>query len=235
MDDLEFRRTVLADPNCKEPKVLSAIASDAAKQDFVNEIKQLNNKMINASKVSVPDGLAHRLLLRQTMTNHAEKRNRSRIIQLALAASIAFILGISVTNWQNLQTESLSEHGIAHVIHEGDYALKANEDISLAQVNAKLVRFGGEMTTNAGRIYYANFCDYDKIKSLHLVMQGDSGKVSVFIVPHGKSYITDSAVQGKWNSQTFDMSKASLVVVSDVPSDVVKMREKLAKSILFSA
>jgi hypothetical protein len=235
MDDLEFRRATLADPSSNDKRVLEAAANDPKKQDFLNEIKQLNNKMTDASKITIPDGLAHRLLLRQTLTTHSQNRKRNNVIQLALAASIAFVLGIGVTNWQNASAVSLSEHGIAHVLHEGDYALKASEDITLQQVNLKLARFGGEMTATAGRIYYANFCDFDNIKSLHLVMQGEAGKVSVFIVPHEKAYMTDNAVEGKWNSQTFDLSKASLVVVSDVPSDVTKMKEKLAKTIQFSA
>ena len=235
MDDLEFRRAALADPSTLDKSLLDAATNDPKKQEFLNDVRQLNNKMIRASKVAAPEGIAHRLLLRQSMENHRASRKRSHIMQLALAASIAFVFGISVTNWQYADGVSLSEHGIAHVLHEGDYALAASEDITLSQVNAKLARFGGEMTASTGRIYYANFCDFDKIKSLHLVMQGESGKVSVFIVPHDKAYVTDNAVEGKWNSQSFDLNKASLVVVSDIPSDVIKMKEKLAKSMQFSA
>ncbi|MGO4892416.1 DUF3379 family protein [Flavobacterium sp. W21_SRS_FM6] len=233
MDELEFRRAVLADPNDKE--LAKATADDLKKQAFVKEIKQLDKKITEASNIPVPDGLAHRLLLRQTMAVHTQKRQRSHFIQLALAASVAFILGISVTQWQFKEAASLSEYGIAHVLHEGDYALGASEDISLSQVNAKLARFGGEMTANTGQIYYANFCDFDNIKSLHLVMQGDNGKVSVFIVPNMQGYAIDSAVKGKWNSEAYNLSKASLVIVSDVPSDVARMRDRLSKSIQFSA
>lgn len=236
MDDLEFRRSALADPTTIDQRLHDAAANDVKKQEFLTEIKLLNNKMTEASKVAVPDGLAHRLLLRQSMEIQATKRQRNKnIVQLALAASIAFVLGIGVTNWQFSSAMSLSEYGIAHVLHEGDYALNASEDITLAQVNAKLVRFGGEFSANAGRIYYANFCDFDNVKSLHLVMQGESGKVSVFVVPHGNAQATDKAVVGKWNSQSFDLNKASLVIVSDVPSDVLKMKEKLTKSLQFSA
>ena len=235
MDDLEFRRALLADPKCDEPQVLDAIAKDPQKQAFSNELKQLNQKMTEASHIKVPDGLAHRLLLRQSMALHQKRRSRNRVIQLAMAASIALIFGLSFVFWQQSSVLSLSENAIAHVLQEGDYALGANEDISIQQVNLKLARFGGELTTKVGQVYYANFCDFNNVKSLHLVMQGESGKVSVFIVPHEQPYKADNLTEGKWTSQSYDLSRASLVVVSDQPSDIVNMKEKLVKSLIFSA
>ncbi len=235
MDDLEFRRAMLADPKCDEPLVLEAMANDAKKRAFCHELKQLNQQMIEASQIKVPDGLAHRLLLRQSMAEHKQRRSRNKYIQLAMAASIAFVFGVSFVFWQQSNVLSLSENAIAHVLQEGDYALGANEDISIQQVNLKLARFGGELTAQVGQIYYANFCDFNNVKSLHLVMQGESGKVSVFIVPHEQPYKTDNLTEGKWTSQSFDFSRASLVLVSERPSDLVPIKDKLTKSLIFSA
>jgi t-SNARE complex subunit (syntaxin) len=41
MDELEFRRTLYADPHCTDDKVLAAIADDPKKQAFSQELKQL--------------------------------------------------------------------------------------------------------------------------------------------------------------------------------------------------
>lgn len=235
MDDLEFRRALLADPKTNDAQVLDAIAKDSKKLAFCNELKQLNQKMTEASQVKVPDGLAHRLLLRQSMAAHQQRRSRNRFIQLAMAASIAFVFGVSFIFWQQSNVLSLSQNAIAHVIKEGDYALGANEDISIQQVNLKLARFGGEFTTKVGQVYYANYCDFNNVMSLHLVMQGESGKVSVFIVPHEQSYKADNLTEGKWTSQSYDLSRASLVVVSEQAADAATMKEKLAKSLIFSA
>tara|TARA_R110000868_G_scaffold145803_1_gene366216 strand:- start:105 stop:833 length:729 start_codon:yes stop_codon:yes gene_type:complete len=235
MDDLEFRRALLADPKTNDAQVLDAIANDAKKLAFCNELKQLNQKMTEASQVKVPDGLAHRLLLRQSMAAHQQRRSRNKVIQLAMAASIAFVFGLSFVFWQQSNVLSLSENAIAHVIQEGDYALGANEDISIQQVNLKLARFGGEFTGQVGQVYYANFCDFNNVMSLHLVMQGESGKVSVFIVPHEQPYKADNRTAGKWTSQSYDLSRASLVVVSEQAADATTMKEKLAKNLIFSA
>ena len=60
MDDLEFRRSLLADPKLHDPNVIDAMAKDPTKQAFWQELKQLNNKMEQADKIDVPEGLAHR-------------------------------------------------------------------------------------------------------------------------------------------------------------------------------
>ena len=39
MDDLEFRRTIYADPNCNDERVKEAAAKDPAKQEFWAEQK----------------------------------------------------------------------------------------------------------------------------------------------------------------------------------------------------
>jgi hypothetical protein len=234
MDDLEFRRSLLADPKLHDPNVIDAMAKDPKKQAFWHELKQLNHKMEQAAKVDVPEGLAHRLLLRQNMQVQQQKHKRN-IWQFAMAASVVFVVGLSVIFWQQSQILSLSEYGIAHVLHEGDYALGANEDISLQQVNAKLARFGGELVSNVGQVYYSNFCDFNNIKSLHLVMQGEQGKVSVFIVPHSEAYAVDSLSEGRWKSQAMDLQKASIVVVGEEDQSINVMKEKLAKNIVFSA
>jgi len=52
MDELEFRRTLYADPYCKDDKVLAAIAGDPKKQVFCKELKQLDKNMQQASQPS---------------------------------------------------------------------------------------------------------------------------------------------------------------------------------------
>ena len=235
MDELEFRRTIYADPNCNDQKIKQAAAEDQNKQDFWNEIKQLDSKMQQASKVSVPEDFAHKLILRQSIQSHAKSKVRTRI-QFALAASIAFVFGISFTMWQLQDQIDLGEHAMAHVYHEGDHALGAQENISLQQINAKLARYGGQLNASLGQVFYANFCDFEGVQSLHMVMQGAEGKVSVFIVPHQEGQklnrrFNDDTMIG----QSIDFHNASLVIVGNNGSDVDALSTQLKKRMQFSA
>lgn len=235
MDDLEFRRRLYENPNSNDQELLQAVAADSKKQDFMRDLRKLDQKMYAASQIDVPADLASKLILRQTMHSHAVNKKRSRV-HLALAASVAFVAGISFTMWQQSNLINMSEHAIAHVIAEGNYALGADEDISLQQVNAKLASFGGELSENVGQIYYANFCDFDEVRSLHMVMNIDGQKVTVFVVPKGDGYdASGSLTQGNYESQSIELRKANLVVVGEEGTDVTQAKKMLSKKIRFSA
>lgn len=235
MDELEFRRTLYADPNCTDEKVLAAIADDPKKQEFCKELKQLDRNMQQASQVKVPDDLVHKLILRQTMQSHKASKARNRI-QLAMAASVAFVVGVSFTMWQQNNLLDLSKQAIAHVHHEGNYALGSQENFSLQQVNAKLAQFGGEFTEEVGQVYYANFCDFENVRSLHMVMQGENGKVSVFVIPHDDAHNTKgSTTERGYQSQAIDVERASIIVVGEEGANIQKMKEQLKRKIQFSA
>jgi hypothetical protein len=235
MDELEFRRTLYADPNCTDPRVLAAIADDPKKQEFCKELKQLDKSMHQASQVKVPDDLVHKLILRQTMQSHHASKVRNRI-HLALAASFAFVVGVSFTMWQQSNLLDLSKQAIAHVHYEGGHALDAQDDVSLQQVNAKLAKFGGELSENIGRVYYANFCDFENVRSLHMVVEGENGKLTVFIVPHNEAYLAEGSSHDKrYNSQAVDFKRASIIVVGEEGANINKMKEQLNRKIQFSA
>ena len=235
MDELEFRRILYADPNCTDEEVLAAIADDPKKQAFYKELKQLDKEMHQASQIKVPDDLVHKLILRQTMASHKSSKVRNRI-QLAMAASVAFVVGVSFTMWQQNNLLDLSKQAIAHVHYEGDYALQAQENLSLQQVNAKLAKFGGEFSEDIGRVYYANFCDFENVRSLHMVLEGENGKVSVFVVPHNNAYLAEgSSSDTRYSSQAIDLKRASIIVVGEEGTNIGDMQQQLNKKIRFSA
>ncbi|MEP1447228.1 MAG: DUF3379 domain-containing protein [Paraglaciecola sp.] len=235
MDELEFRRTLYADPNCSDERILAAIAEDPKKQAFRKELKQLDKDMDLASQVKVPDDLVHKLLLRQTMQSHRASKVRNRI-QLAMAASVAFVVGVSFTMWQQHNLLNIADQAIAHVYMEGNYALEAQNNVSLQQVNAKLAQFGGEFTEELGQVYYANFCDFENVRSLHMVMQGENGKVSVFVIPHDDAHNAESTANGRgYQSQALDLKRASIVVVGEEGANIEGMKQQLKSKIHFSA
>ena len=234
MDELEFRRTLYADPNCTDEEVLAAIADDPKKQAFYEELKQLDKKMLQASQVKIPDNLVNKLMLQQTMESSKSSKVGNRM-QLAMAASVAFVVGVSFTMWQQNNLLDLSKQAIAHVHYEGGYALDAQENVSLQQVNAKLAKFGGEFSEDIGRVYYANFCDFENVRSLHMVIEGENGKVSVFVVPLNDAYLAEGASNDKrYHSQAIDLKRASIIVVGEQGTNINAMKEQLNRKIQFS-
>lgn len=236
MDDLQFRRAIYADPDCSDKSVLDAAAQDPAKREFWDELKKLDSDIAKASKVDIPAGLAQKLILKQTVEQHKVERKRTRV-HLALAASIAFAFGIGITTLQEHKVVNLGEHALAHVYHEGDgYALKSDGDLGLSQVNAKLASMGTQFTDKVGRIYYANFCNFEGLRSLHMVMQGEQGKVSVFVLPFDENHKSvEHFSDGKMYGETVETRQTRFIIVGEEGKSFEDFKSKLQTSTTFSA
>lgn len=236
MDDLQFRRTIYADPNCTDDEIIVAAKRDPAKREFWEQLKKLDGKIYQASRVDVPEDLAHRLILRQSLSSHSKSQKRGRI-HLALAASIALAFGVSYTLWQQSDVIDLGQHALAHVQQEGNgYALHENGDIDLSKVNAQLASLGATLEQKPGRIYYANFCYFDNIRSYHLVFEGENGKVTVFVIPdtdrlHGVDSFADQQLFG----EVIKTNRTSVVLVADKGKSFDEFKNRLRQNMLFSA
>lgn len=236
MDDLQFRRAIYADPNCKDEAVKQAAADDPAKQEFWNELKQLDLALVKASNVDVPEGLANKLILKQSMQRHVVDKRKTRV-HLALAASIAFVFGVSFTVWQQQRVIDLSEHALAHVYHEYDgFALKSEGNVGLGKVNAQLASIGTQITDKISRVYFANFCTFEGVKSYHMVMQGENGKVSVFVLPRNAKHSSVAEFSdGKMHGETLEFDNTRLIMVGEQGQSFDELKSKISERMQFSA
>jgi hypothetical protein len=217
MDDLQFRRRIYADPNTRDEDMLTAIKSDPAKQKFAQELDDLDNKIFQAMNVPVPEELSNKLILRQTLASHQQQKRKSRV-RLALAASVAFAMGLTFNFMQfSSAYNNLGDYAIAHVAHEDGYFSNTDPaNISLATLNNKMAAFNGSFTAGIGKLLFADYCRFDGMKSLHLVFQGKTNPVTVFIVPRNEQLeftanFSNGILIGK--SQQFKYS--NIIVVAD--------------------
>ena len=238
MDELEFRRTVVADPHSDDEKVRDCAAADPAKQKFVDDMRQFDDQISAALKVDVPENLAERLILRQTLESHTSQKRRNRV-NLAIAASVAFAAGLG---WQVLMSpdpalnNNIGTYSLAHVNHGLDYLTNANEDNTLDQVNVKLARFGGEMVNAPGKAVFANYCDFNGVTSLHLIYEGQDGRYSVFVTPAKANFeFVETFGDQNYIGRGLDFNKAQITVVGDKGKQLDGFTDKLKSSLRFKA
>lgn len=236
MDDLQFRRRIYADPNTRDEDMLDAIKRDPAKRSFTQELEDLDSKLFKAMNVEVPSDLCDKLILRQTLASHQQQKRKSRV-RLSLAASVAFAMGLTFNFMQFSSAYStLGDYAIAHIAHEEDYFSNAStENISLASLNDKMATFNGSFTSGIGKLLFADYCRFDGIKSLHLVYQGVTSTVTVFVVPNNEDLafsanFTDDKLIGK--SQHFTHS--NIIVVGDKNEPLQKWQNAIDKNINWS-
>lgn len=234
MDELKFRRQAYEDPHNQDPEFVAQMQESAENQAFVAELKRLDTKLINALKVDVPEDLADKLILRQQLQQHHKQRRQTGFL-VAMAASIAFIVGISFSLLR-LGPVDLAEHALAHVYHEG-VALQVDQNVNFTQVNAQLASMNNlgnaKFTEQPGKVYYTSYCDFQGVKSLHLVLQAEKGKVTLFIVPIEKRMVLDNTfADGKYQGMGFEAGDAYILLVGEDKTDLSFVKDEIKNTFI---
>jgi len=235
MDDILFRHTAIATPCDKSKAFLDTVEESEQNKALVKEAKAFDAELEAMLKVPIPEHLADKILLEQSFAIENDKKSSNRW-HIAIAASIAFIIGISLPSFSTFTQAPLDMGTVAmeHVIHEYYMTSKIDEKATLPMINAKLASYGGEAKSELGEVTFVNFCDFKGIKALHMVMKGEMGPVTVFVVPGDagfteKAYFQDSNLKG----MTEKMGQADIVIVGEKNEPLDKVQSKLKESIVW--
>lgn len=236
MDDLQFRRSIYADPKSTDPDVVSAKINDPAKQKFAQELEDFDLEIAKAMQVPVPEGLSQKLILRQSLASHQQQTRKSRI-KLAIAASITLAVGLTVSQLQFSHAyNSVADYAIAHVNHEAKYFTNDGEaNVSLDSLNSKMTSFKGEFSDTLGDLMMADFCRFDGVKSLHLVYRGKTSPVNVFIVPDNDYMQFEKSFSDRaFNGIVSSYRNSRVIIVGDKQEPLNQWQERINQGIRWS-
>ena len=236
MDDLFIRRSILTDPKFRDDAINSAINEDPAKQKFVHEVEALDEKITQALNIPVPDDLAHKLILRQTLANHQQQKRKTRM-QFAMAASVTFILGLSINFMMFSSTyKNLGDYAIAHVDYESaQFSNTDQANVTLASLNEKMTTFNGHFDSTFGTLISADYCYFDGSKSLHLVFKGKSNPVNVFILPNDESMKFNASFSNeRLEGRSLNFNNSNVVIVGDKKEPLNDWQERLNNTVTWS-
>ncbi|QDG34242.1 DUF3379 domain-containing protein [Alteromonas mediterranea] len=234
MDELEFRRRIYADPETTDSDVVEAAKADESKRSFWNEQKQLDKQLKQALKVEVPDDLASKLIWQQSADEFTRYKRRSRWY-VAMAASVAFTIGIGLTMWYH-QPLSIGGQALAHMQYAEMEHAHSLLPVDLNMVNAKLASFGGSLSEMLDGIEVANYCHLSTVRSLHLIVNTPQGKMSVFVVPQrGDISVPSEFEDSQYHGESIKMRRANVMVVGDKGADLSEMKKAVSERIQFSA
>ena len=234
MDELEFRRRIYADPETTDSDVVEAAKANESKRSFWNEQKQLDKQFKQALKVEVPDDLASKLIWQQSADEFTRYKRRSRWY-VAMAASVAFTIGIGLTMWYH-QPLSIGGQALAHMQYAEMEHAHSLLPVDLNMVNAKLASFGGSLSEMLDGVEVANYCHLSTVRSLHLIVNTPQGKMSVFVVPQrGDISVPSEFEDSQYHGESIKMRRANVMVVGDKGADLSEMKKAVSERIQFSA
>ena len=178
----EYRRAISADPAFDGGADHLSACADC--QAFRRDMLALNIRIAKAMQLSVPALKLPELPAVDNVVPMASREPLSRPVWFAMAASVLFavimgarMLGVGVSY------DSLGEEIIAHLDHE-PYALRVTSTPVSDNKLQKVVPANiAEMDHGAGLITYAQSCKINGKHVPHLVIQGETGPVTILLMP----------------------------------------------------
>lgn len=235
MDDLEFRRRVFANPNTTDKEVADIAAKNPDKAQLKNSLQQLDDELMKALKVQVPDNLAHKLIWEQK-SEELKRHKRRTPWYIGLAASVALTIGVTGTVVMHGANVNIGEEALAHMRYAETEQSHSAVAVNMDLINAKLAGFGGTLVSSIGNVRVANYCHLNTIQSLHLILDTDQGPMSVFIMPQKRDQnVPDAFADNQYHGESWALQKASIMVVGEKGADLAPLMQKVKRSITFSA
>jgi hypothetical protein len=181
MDCLEFRRAAGADPTHLSADARAHRDSCQRCAEYHRQLLDMDRRILDALRVPVPSdaqaGGGSRVLKFPTI----ERRR-----WLALAASIVAGVLIGTLLWVGEPRESLAREVVAHIQHESGSMVATSSPADPQEVAAVLDRAGIRLRPGVGMVSYARSCPFRGETVPHLVVQTDSGPVTVLVLSHEK-------------------------------------------------
>ncbi|OLQ91203.1 chemotaxis protein [Vibrio ponticus] len=238
MDELEFRRRIMSDPKERDSDILDAMRTNDNNSKFAEELLDLDSRIAKAMNVEVPEDLADRILFNQSSHSQSNVVRPNFIKRsMAMAASVAFVVGLLVgqINWGNIVVApaqaSIADTAIEHVMAEKPFIANLDEKVNTAQINAKMAPFTHELSKQFPyHVYYLNHCGFGEANALHMVFEGEKGKVTLFMTSMPSDGVVDFQKQGM-DGVVEPVGNNSMVIVGEKGENVTKIADSIKQLI----
>ena len=227
MDKKEFEQRAIAEPENKEPAFLRAKLANTENNSLVDKQRQADARAEHAMKIDIPEGLAGRILLKQSLQEKQLKREWYRSAY-AIAASVLLAVVILVQVLPT--TPALDEAVLTHIDDELDHLLE-KRDINDETLDRLIGTFGGKFGQSIGQVNFAGLCNIRKGPGMHLVLQSAQGPVTVLIMPDEKIARRQVIGNGRFNGVILPVAEGSMAVVGENAAAITSVEMLMQKAI----
>jgi len=176
----EYRRRITAEPAlARSPGEHAASCAECAA--FTQRLLAFEGRLAAALQLELPAPSA-------SASNVVPLRPRSRgglaKPWFAMAASVALAAVVAAVLWVGTAESSLAADVVKHMAHEPDAWARTDSRVPEANLAAVLREAHVRLLPNMNRVSYAQSCMFRLHHVPHLVVQSDSGPVTVMVLAH---------------------------------------------------
>ncbi len=219
MNCLEFRHACLTEPESRDSEFRAHAETCRACQAFLEEQRQMEERLRRVLAVAPPAGLAARVMLKQSFAP------RRWVPHLAVAATVLMAIAATSVTYLWNRPLSLEAEVLAH-IHAEPEALAAREPAEADKLAAVLRALGAQLDSLPGEVRYAGVCDIRRHPGAHLVLAGERGPVTVLLMPDERVSRRAPVRAGNLEGIVLPVDGGSLAIVGNrgEPLDALERR-----------
>jgi hypothetical protein len=222
---LEFRRALGADPNHSSAEVLAHRGECPACEQYAQEMLRLNGLIKQALAVPIPAS--------QQMSMSPHKQSRPQARWYAMAASVLIALGATAgTFWfLGYPRASLAAEVIAHLAHEPQAMTATQVRVSAQSLDGALRAKGLHLTQALDGVSYLQSCVIRGHFVPHLVVQTESGPVTVLLLTEEKVAQAERFDEQQYHGMLVPMPRGAMAVIASDASLVDAVAEKMRAAV----
>ena len=236
MDDLEFRKSAIINPDNKDPEFLEKQQQSHNNHRFVSEQKAFNQQLNKTLNISAPDNLAQRIILSQQLGQHkqiTQQQHRQR--RNWLLAGIAAVFIITITSRllfapAIIESSQLAQQVITH-IHDDTHALNVHMDVPKSSIDTMLASYGGKLSGPIGNVSFLGHCIVGGHTGIHMVLSTPKDLVTVMILPKQAINKPTALVDNDLKGIVYPSQKGSIAIVAKDKLSIESTRNKINQNL----
>jgi len=232
MNCLDFRRQMLADPFCKDVKMLAHEADCPSCAPFARQVRAQEVRLRSAlQEISPPEGMAERIQLAARFDRRSAVRRRW---WYSAAATVLVAVGVSMVSLFSTSVErgnvALAQSVINHIEDESRH-LREVQAVSSRRLNLVFERFGAELAGDIGAVNFAAECLMRHRTGVHLVMPGKMGPITVFFMPGEMAESSMPVSSTRFSGKILPTAWGSIAVIGENGEPLDGLGERLAAAV----
>jgi hypothetical protein len=229
-DCTRYRQSMMAEPHDPDPLLAEHRASCRDCDLFVERLLRFESRLERALRVALPaqEDSGNRVVpLRRSPPRHKS--------WLALAASVLLAVVVAGGLWLSVPDRSLAADVVTHMREEPQAWRRTDVPVPSVALQDVLRESHLQLTPDAGVVSYASSCGFRGHRVPHLVIQTESGPVTVMVLVHEHaSESTQFDEQGYRGVIVPVAGHGSLAVLTHGPATDLSIVSRIAQRVLDS-
>ena len=228
MNCIEFRHFAMINTTESDVDYLSHKASCPSCQQFSIEMQEFNSKLNNAVDVKVPDDLATKILFKHSLQKYRVFDHQNQFA-FGLAASLFLVIGLTIGIYIK-QPPSLDQAVISYItsnMEPRQVSLDVSEQKLTELFNSMDMKYNG----NIGQVNYAVRCMIRDKHSLHMVLAGENGPVTIIFMPNDQIQANVTVNNSYFSGIITPCPRGSIAIIGEHGENIEAIHKKIQNQI----